>query len=315
MLKVRERLRSLEIPTRIRALSEDQQFAIAILLGFLAPVLMTAALITGSQFWLMAQFPLSVVLLLPTVWLLKPWYDGLPTRSQRRFTTVPLAYYVLLALVFVGLALASAPSDRGWAAALLLLVWCLHFVYGAGIEPNNFPLERLRGRLARAAPVRVFATWCGLLGVLWFLQYAQDDPKYRPFLLGATLTLGGAGVAATVKVFTRVRKLSTALRLRTQDMIRSLEELHDAPDADRQGKQQTARRTWDALEIVLLTRVDTGFRTAGSFVLPSDAIKELEQTVMLAVDARTHDETHHQLAVDALRTVRAACQGHIDAVA
>ncbi|MFM9441894.1 hypothetical protein [Streptomyces acidiscabies] len=87
--------------------------------------------------------------------------------------------------------------------------------------------------------------WCGLLGVLWFRPVrAQDDPKYRPSLLGATLTLGGAGVAATVKVFTR-----------------------------------------------------------------------LEQTVMLAVDAKPHDETHHQLAVDALRTVRAACQGHIDAVA
>ncbi|OCC08973.1 hypothetical protein [Streptomyces sp. PTY087I2] len=315
MFKIKERLRSLEIPTRVRAVSENQQFGIATILGLLVPVLMFVGVATGSRVWLMVQLPVGVLLTLPTLWLLRPWYDNLPERSQRRFTAAPLIYYVVLVMLFAWLALITAPSDRGWAATLLLLVWGLQFVYGTGVEPNNFALERLRGRLARAAPVRVFTIWCGLIGVLWFMEHTQDDPKFRPVLLGATLTLGAAGAAATLKVFARVRKISTALHLRTQDMIRSLEELRHSSDDDRQDKQAASRRTWDALEATLLTRVDTGFHLVGSFVLPTAAIKKLERCVLLAVDAPSHDQALHQLAIDDLQVMRAACRGRIDVLA
>lgn len=315
MFNIKERLRSLEIPARVRSLSEDQQFGIAATLGFLVPVLMFIGVATGSRVWLMVQLPVSVVLTLPTLWLVKPWYDNLPKRSQRRFTAAPLIYYVVLVMLFAWLALISAPSDRGWAAALLILVWCLQFVYGTGVEPSNFALERLRGRLARAAPVRVFTIWCGLIGVLWFMQYTQNDPRFRPVLLGATLTLGAAGAAATLKVFARVRRICTALHLRTQDMIRSLEELGYSSDVDRQDKQAASRRTWDALEAALLTRVDTGFHLAGSFVLPTASIKELERAVMMVIDAPSHDDAKHQLAMDDLEEMRAACRGRIDVLA
>ncbi|MFJ2414375.1 hypothetical protein [Streptomyces brevispora] len=315
MLNVKERLRALEIPTRVRGLTENQQFAIATSLGFAVPMLMFAAIATGSRVWLMVQLPVSVALALPVPWLLKPWYEGLPKESQRRFTAAPLAYYLILVTLFAWLALVSTPDDRGKAAGLLLLVWCLQFVYGTGVEPSNFAVERLRGRLGRAAPVRALALWCGLIGVLWLMQYTQDDARFRPVLLGASLTLGAAGAAVTLKVFARVRRICTALHLRTTDMVRSLEELGRATAADRQDKQAAARRAWDALEVTLLTRVDTGFHLAGSFVLPTESITELGRTLMTVIDAPRHDETKQQLAVTDLQAIRAACRGRIDVLA
>jgi hypothetical protein len=303
------------IPRRLRALSEDQQLALAALLGFVATGAMFAAVVAGSTGWVMVQIPLSITISLPTIWLLKPWYDGLPSRSQRRFSSLPLVYYIVLVALFAILAIVTAPADRASAAVMLLLVCGLQFVYGTGIEPTNFPLERLRGRLGRAAPVRVFTIWCGLLGVLWMFQHTRDHTQYQAVLLGATLTLGIAGTAASVKIFARVRRLCTALDTQVQAMIRCLEELRDESGNERKEKRQAARRAWDDLERVLSTRVDTGVRLAGAFVLPGKAIHDLQLTVISVVDALQHDEGRHRVAVDQLSMIRAACRGRIDVLA
>ncbi|MFF4738509.1 hypothetical protein ACFY2W_21865 [Streptomyces sp. NPDC001262] len=246
--------------------------------------------------------------------LTRPWFAGLSAAWQWRLTSLPVVVVgVLFAVVATVAVLCAGTTDQTLAASSLFAVWGFNFS-GAGLaEPTAFPLHRLRGRLVRAATARVFALWCGLAGLLLLTSSSHTAHTYRPSMFAASTTLMVAGTAASLKIFARVRKLSTELHRRAQDVIRSLEEIRDAAEPDERRKLRPgARRSWDALHVVLRNRIETGFHLQGTFVLPGPAIRSLETAVMAAIDAPEFDAVKHRVALSRLRVIRAACIGHID---
>ncbi|MEN8655303.1 hypothetical protein ABCR94_33160 [Streptomyces sp. 21So2-11] len=270
----------------------------------------------GSR-WLIVAFPLFMVILMFRAWPGRPWYRGLSERKRKGLSRLPLiAYGLLLGLMLLGAAMA-VQTDGSQAALNLMVTWVMHSIYASGFEPEEFALERMRGRLSRAVHLRVFALWCGITGVAWLAWWAMSggDARYRIFLSGATLTIALGGIAASLKVYTRFRKLCTALNRQSQRLLRSLEELWNASsDEERLKLGQAARRSWDDLHELLVTKVDTGFDIPGVFVLPEDAIEELKQAVMAAIDAAPGEEAVLQRAANRLFVIQAACRGRVDAM-
>ncbi|MFI5809166.1 hypothetical protein [Streptomyces sp. NPDC051561] len=305
----------LNIKQRLDALSLNAKLALGYVLGLTAGVLMTVSSMSGKGLWIALQFPVSTAAALLASWLVKPTFDGLPRKERRRITSAPLMLYLFMLVLFVVLAALTATDDRRYAAVNLFAVVVMHSFFGAEAEPTNFPFERLRRRIGRAAPVRVAVLWCGLVGLLWFLQHTYGDPKYQVALLGATITLGAAGTVASLKVLSRARKLRTRLYETSQAALRSLEDLRAAQELDRPAKQQAARRAWDSLYLVLGDRIDTGFQRLGTVVLPKKGVRDLERAVRTVVDAKDHDPALHRAAVARLRVIRMACWGRTDTLA
>ncbi|MDH2394095.1 hypothetical protein QCN29_36245 [Streptomyces sp. HNM0663] len=142
---------------------------------------------------------------------------------------------------------------------------------------------------------RVDMLWFGIISLLWSAHAANDgDEKYQMWLNTLTVTLVVAGIAASLKLYARFRKLCTALNRQAQQLIRSIEEHRDAADEDeRKKKRQEAYRSWDALHELLATKIDTGFDLPGVFVLPPDEIEAVERLVMASTGAslgEEHDE-------------------------
>ncbi|MEV8311862.1 hypothetical protein AB0P36_32190 [Streptomyces flavidovirens] len=63
---------------------------------------------------------------------MRPWFETLPRKDQRRITAAPLVGYLGL---FVLRTLLLAPDDRTMSAMLLFLVWTYYSFYGSGLEP------------------------------------------------------------------------------------------------------------------------------------------------------------------------------------
>ncbi|MFI9723081.1 hypothetical protein ACIHFE_26075 [Streptomyces sp. NPDC052396] len=298
---------------RLRFLSGRQRLLAAGMAATAAVGAVAAPIAFPARVWYATPF-LGAVLTLAANRLARPWFEGLPATWRWRLTSLPV---VVIGVLFITVAMVAVTctgtADQTLAAGSLFVVWMFNFAGGGLAEPTDFPLHRLRGRLVRAACARVFALWCGLAGLLLLTSSSHAAHTYRPSLFTATMTLLVAGTAASLKIFARVRKLSTELHRRAQDLIRSLEELRDAAEpAGRCGMQAGARRSWDALHIVLRNRIETGFHLQGTFVLPASAIRGLEATVMAAIDAPAFDAARHRVALSRLRVIRAACGGHID---
>ncbi|MEU2514250.1 hypothetical protein [Streptomyces syringium] len=269
---------------------------------------------TAGGLWALLLLP-SGFFFLVACWMVAPWFHGLPDVWRRRGSGSTLVLYAMSVAGFILIVWRTAQTDAGAAAVLLAFLWPLHALYVA-FEPTDFAWDRLRARLGRAVHLRVVMLWAGLAGVVWLANWAvQDSDKYRVLVLGATLTLTLAGVAASLKVYARFRKLCTALNRQAQSLLRSLEELADAADDDRTKHRQSALRAWDTLHELVVTKADTGFSIAGVFVLPPAAVEELEQVVMTAVEADRGDEAVHRFAAQRLRAIQEACRGRIDAMA
>ncbi|MFK8905611.1 hypothetical protein [Streptomyces sp. YS-3] len=267
----------------------------------------------GSSWGPLALFPAGAAFIYGS-WLINPWYQASRDTTKLRITGLPLAVYA----VWVGgllLCAALTITTSGGASAILLVgLWAVHSVYATTFEPMEFALLRTRRRLGRGVHLRILTLWCGLAGVLrlvWALAFI-DDGRYRVFLAGASLTLILGGVAASLKVQARFRKVCTGLHRNVQRLLRGLEELGEADtDTERRKAQQAARRTWDELEEYLLARADTGISPLGVCVLPEPAVVDLRTRVMASLDAAQADAEHKKV-VDDLLILRDACSGRID---
>jgi hypothetical protein len=277
--------------------------------------LLTVALSGQDRLWL---FPTAVIGFVVAGWLVLPWLGGLSDRWNKPVTGVILAVHTLWVSGMVIAAVASSRSGDSAGAAFLIGLWAAHAFYPA-FEPTAHALERLRTRLGRAVHWRVVMLWFGIIGLLWSAHAANDgDEKFQMWLNTLTVTLLLAGIAASLKVYARFRKLCTALNRQAQQLIRSLEEHRDAADEDeRKKKRQEAYRSWDALHELLVTKIDTGFDLPGVFVLPSDEIEAVERVVMASMGASLGEEPDEadQAAVERLRAIQHACRGRIDALA
>ncbi|MDV5145484.1 hypothetical protein R1T08_14995 [Streptomyces sp. SBC-4] len=155
--------------------------------------------------------------------------------------------------------------------------------------------------------------WCGIVGLLLLLYSTLSDEKVWPFLLGATLTLGGA--TATHKVYSRFRKLCTSLNRNAVAVIRALDDLRAATDDERAKARSSALRAWDSLREVLHDRVDTGYHRTGTFVLPAPAIHDLDKAVRAATNASERDPGAFRTAVARMRVIQIACLRRTDTLA
>ncbi|MFE0881901.1 hypothetical protein [Streptomyces rochei] len=295
-------------PSRVR-------LAMAGLLAVSAVAALEGAMLTGSGLWLTVQFPITVFASCLAMWLSYTWLHGLPDRTKRRLTSIPLVLYAALITMFLVLASVTAPTDPLAAALTLLMVWALHNLYAPGFEPHNFALQRLRVRLLRAVVLRIATMWCGIIGLLLLMYSALSDEKVWPFLLGSTLTLALGGATASHKVCSRFRKLCTSLNRNAMAMIRALDDLRAATDDDRAKARSSALRAWDSLREVLHDRVDTGYHRTGTFVLPAPAIHDLDKTVRAAANASPQDHAAHRTAVARMRVIQIACLRRTDTLA
>lgn len=293
----------------------NRRAVLGLVVGIVSLVTMNAAVFSGGL-WVLAFIPAGFAFIFGS-WLINPWFRALPEQGQFRITGLPLAVYAVWVGGLLFCVALTITADGVGASVLLVGLWAVHSAYANSFEPSEFALRRTRRRLGRGVHLRVLTLWCGLLGVLrlaWALADAGGD-RYKVFLAGGTLTLALGGVAASLKVYSRFRKLCTGLHRQIQRLMRSLEELREAEVGAEQLKaQQVARRSWDELEEYLLTRVDTGFSFVGVCVLPEKAIEELKQQVMASLAAPS-EEAERKKAADDLRLLQEACRGRIDAVA
>ncbi|MDQ0985890.1 hypothetical protein [Streptomyces sp. V2I9] len=286
----------------------------AVILAAAALAALTVVMMTGNLVWIAGQLASSVVLYGAAAWLVLPWFRSLPSRWRRRITTTPLVLYGLLVASFAYVAFTAAPEDKGGAGSVLILIWFLHTFYGT-FEPTDFPLERLRRRLVRAMYGRVVAMAMGALGLIWYVHWQQNDPKFDTVLFGMVVTIAGTTTAAALKVHLRFRRLTTSLNRHVQLLLRALEDLGgESEESERNKLRSAARRSWDSLHELLSTNIDTGFKN-GTFVLPPASVREVEGLVMAAVAVPDKDGDEFQEAVGALRTLQVACAGRIDPLA
>ncbi|MCD9879699.1 hypothetical protein [Streptomyces guryensis] len=299
----------------VRGHSETWQFAVGHALAFPFVSLQLVMVMIGSGVGAVICLVLSSVACVAAGWLMRPWFEGLPRKEQRRITTVPLFGYLGMVTLFVFCCLWLAPQERGVASMLLFLVWTYHSLYGSAFEPSGFAYERLRGRLRRAAPVRVAVIWCGMAGLFFLLQGLRERSEYKTVVFGTMVTLSLAGIAASLKVFTRVRRLSTSLDLHTDKLVIELEKLRTLPQEKRAEQQIAVESAWRDLRRVLVNKIDTGFSISGVFVLPQAALRELRDDVHRAQRAAGSDFAAHRSVIAKLRMIRIACAGGTDTLA
>ncbi|MFE2426918.1 hypothetical protein ACFXJ5_09215 [Streptomyces sp. NPDC059373] len=274
--------------------------------------------VSQQGWWKVASGLGAVGALAAAVLITRPLFDSLNRKWQRRLSSLTLLLYGALISAFLVAATNSLffEDNRGGAASLLIGIWVIHSLVGGSFEPEDFPLERLRSRIGRAAALRVFANWCGTMGFIWLIQYNSSDKKLDGPLFNMTLTLLVTITVTSLKTLTRVRKFCTQLHSDAQSLIRALEEIRDADGLQEQKhKRAAALRTWDALHRTVVNRVDTGFYRYGTFVLPKDAIADLEEKVSAAINAVPDMDTAHRLLTDDLRVIQKACEGRLDSVA
>jgi hypothetical protein len=301
-----------QLKSWLRGHSETWQFAVGHALAFPFVVLQLAMVMIGSGIGSVVGLALASAACVGAGWLMRPWFEGLPRKEQRRITIMPLVAYLALAALFAVCSVLLAPQDRALASMLLFLVWTYHSLYGSGFEPSGFAYERLRGRLRRAAPVRVAVIWCGMAGLFCLLQYVRERGDYKTVVFGVTVTLVLAGVAASLKVFGRVRRLCTSLDQHSDRLIIELEKLRVLPEEKRAEQQLAVEAAWRDLRRVLVNKIDTGFSVSGVFVLPRPTLRDLQGQVDRARRAAGADFVAHRTVIARLRMLRMACADGTD---
>ncbi len=296
----------------LRGHSADWQFGWGAVLVF-PPVGFQLAMIgAGRTGWSIVGLGLSVTAAITTSWLMRPWFEQLSRKEQRRITALPLIGYIGLGVLWVVCSLLLAPENRAQAALLLLMVWAYHSLYGSGVEPSSSAYERLRGRLRRAAPLRVAVNWTGLAGVLIVLQSLREKSESPAVFLGLMGTVTLACIGASVKVFVRVHRLSANLDQHADKLILELQKLRTLPDDKRTEQKHAAEEAWGVLRRTLVNKIDTGLSVSGVFVLPSETIKELHHQVHRAIRAAGTDGAVHRQVIARLRILRISCVGRTD---
>lgn len=240
----------------------------------------------------------------------KPWFVARSETWHRVITFVPMVVHVLLLGGVVILAVDGLPDDPVPAGLALMGVWIFHVFRGTP-EPTAFAYERLAGRLTWAAALQVFSMVCGTAGIVLCLTRGLPVPdRFEPVVVGTSLGLIVAVRAASVAVFSRGRKLGTRLADDAQRMLRCLERLSRGGAAELSRRQEAAEDAWDALELTLRSRIETGFHLSGTFVVPDEERQSLEAAVTEAIAApgsRSHKE-----AVAKLTMLLMACHDKID---
>jgi hypothetical protein len=249
--------------------------------------------------------------------LVTPYWQASSETTKRRYSSAA-AYLLPLFLLFFAMWQIPATAQENKAAAGLPLVtiWVLYALMAGSQEPDEFPLEHLRMRIARAAFFRVATNWCAIIGLIWFLGHMITDEKLRGPVFSASLTLVVGVTVASLKTYSRVRKLCTQIHAKVQCLMRDLEELRAVEESKEAVKMRAAaRRTWDDLSRLMSNRIDTGFHRYGIFVLPKEAITQLEAKVMAAIDADPPTEDAQNSSLEDLRVIQMACERRLDDVA
>ncbi|MFF1420608.1 hypothetical protein [Streptomyces sp. NPDC058280] len=304
------------LKTWLRSYSTNRQFLFGLTMGFPPVLFHLFALRSGLSFLAsVALLAMSTAGCAASVWLMRPWFDSLSSTEQRRITALPIVGYIALGSLFVLCTMLLAFSGR-WASSLLLMAtWICHSLYGAGFEPSSAAYERLRGRLGRAAPMRLVANWCGILGLLLALSYVWEHQEYKGATLGIAASIAVAGVVASLRILARVRRLRTSLDEDAADVIAKLETLRQLPEAARAPQQDAAAAAWVKLRRTLGNRIDTGVSFSGVAVLPAPTLRELHHAVHRDIRTAGADRTAHRKLLARLRMLRLACAGRTDTLA
>ncbi|MFD4553487.1 hypothetical protein ACFWP5_04050 [Streptomyces sp. NPDC058469] len=243
----------------------------------------------------------------------KPWFVARSEIWHRVITFVPMVLYVLLLGGVVILAADGLPDDPVPAGLALLGVWIFHVFCGVP-EPAEFAYERLAGRLTWAVVLQVFSMACGTAGIALCLTRGLPVPdRFEPVVVGTSLGLIVALCTASLKVFSRGRRLATRLAGDARGMARCLERVSRGGAAEMSSRQEAAEDAWDALELTLRSKIETGFHLSGTFVIPNEERRSLEAAVVEAIaspGSRSYKE-----AIAKLTMLRTACHDKIDTAA
>lgn len=270
---------------------------------------------------------------------LKRFLDENPLREGNQ----KVAFLAIFLLLFLGgpvLTAAKAiwgaaqPGDYRTAATSLGLIYFVVPLAVRWVEPKDYALRRLPGRIRRAAIFRTIANAAGIGAVAAFLS-ARFVLTHPAPLISTALTLIVAMAVVTHKTFARARKLCTQTHIDVQNLLRDMDELDDAKGRDRAAsklrdrlprsragqqagdkpadKRMAARRSWDVLKLDLCTTVDSGYRRFGLPLLADDAIADVERKVLAGIEAADVDAADPARAD--LRAILNACAGRIDVLA
>ncbi|HEY8980780.1 MAG TPA: hypothetical protein VIU15_14465 [Streptomyces sp.] len=300
----------------LRGYPANRQFLFGVAVGFPPVLFHLLALRPGLSFPAsMGLLAMSTTGCLAASWLMHPWFKSLSSTGQRRITALPIVGYMALGSLFVLCTMLLAFSGRWSSSLLLIAAWIYHSFYGAGFEPSSAAYEQLRGRLGRAAPMRLAANWCGTLGLLLALSYVWEHKEYKGATLGIAASITVAGVVASLRVLARVRRLRTSLDEDAIAMITELETLHHLPEAERDSQQRAATSAWVKLRRTLGNRIDTGVSFSGVTVLPAPTVRELHHAISRDIRTAGADRTAHRKLLAQLRMLRVACAGRTDTLA
>ncbi|WP_159393167.1 hypothetical protein [Streptomyces rimosus] len=203
-------------------------------------------------------------------------------------------------------------------AQLLMGAWALLPLCGQAAEPKDIPTEELLSRLSariwRAVLGRTVANASGIYfaGVVNHAYVITSRPS---LLVPVAVTLGGAMVAAGHKTWSRLRKLSTQLHSHIVTLERDLAMIADSEEGKIHENQDAARRSWDAVQLDLLTPADTGYTMIGTPLLPAQKTNDLHERMEQAIHALPKDNTAAKDVLADLGKIREACSGRIDSVA
>ncbi|MFJ8953495.1 hypothetical protein ACIRO1_25610 [Streptomyces sp. NPDC102381] len=226
----------------VRTKPADWQFGWGAVIVFPLIGFQMAMIWIGQPGWAFVGWVLTVFGAIASVWLMRPWFERLSRKERRRITALPLIGYIGVVALWVVCCLLLAPEDRASAALLLFAVWAFHSLYGSGAEPSTSAYERLRGRLRRAAPLRVAVNWTGLAGVLIVLEYLREKSDSPTVFLALMGTVSLACIGASIKVFIRVHRLSANLDQHAAKLILELRRLRAGRTTNRRIRSTQRRR-------------------------------------------------------------------------
>ncbi|WP_138958735.1 hypothetical protein [Streptomyces sp. YIM 121038] len=193
----------------------------------------------------------------------------------------------------------------------LMAIWVLLPMFAQMTEPEDVPLDRLDGRIARAAITRTASNAAGI-SMVGAMVYTIVLPRYPAAVLTVAVTLGVVVIATVHKTWTRTRKLCTRVHTDVQALVRDLEDLADSPG---EGQRATAVRSWDAVHRDLLTRIDSGYWMLGMPFLPPSEVAALKEKVATAVRDLPGDKNAGADVFADFEAILKVCAARIDTVA
>lgn len=239
---------------------------------------------------------------------------------ERRWSALKITAWGLIAFrytvypLFLSDRIVAAPDEliSHERDALQMLAFSFMFpFFTRWIQPKESLLERLEGRILRAMASRTLANFnaASAAAVLLYTALSMFSPNDVKVLPALAVTIGIATVVATHKMWTRYRKLCTQAHKNIQILIRVLEK--PAGEIENQSAIQDA---WDAVELDLRTRADTGYGFGARFVPEkvTAALGEALETAWKRLPG--HQEARDQVIAD-LQTILDVCARRIDSVA